>query len=220
MQHKTSATLRPFDIRCFGLISNVDFSIGTTFPSLWKILLSQNVISSLEEENGLICLVWQFGKRERIKRTVWFDPNRGYSPVRMELRNGDLTSDPVAISEVTWTEISGAWVPQTMTVKSLTPYPEEVSWNVEWESVNASIDGKIFTPEGFDLIGGAELLSDELGTIVKLGDLGQDKIKAHSKEHLTESSRPDPLRTGSIVFSFILLATVAILYMRRMRGKN
>jgi hypothetical protein len=120
---------------------------------------------------------------------MWISEAQGFSPIRFEIRvptfgerpdnNGDGWDDvPHSLSEVTWIERSGVWVPVSLRVETNfgpggthRQVTQELAF--DWESVNEPVDDELFTALAIAPSEDTELVDMRLGEPVSLGTVGQ-----------------------------------------------
>lgn len=84
------------------------------FIEWWKTVETRRtVLAAVKEQSGLYRIVWSHVDASQAKGelgerySVWFDPMRGYVPVRMEVDTGAQNAKPSIVSETTWTSFAG-----------------------------------------------------------------------------------------------------------------
>ena len=134
----------------------------------------------MEEDKGTCEIVWVFGEKRQLQRRLWLDSTRDYAPFRQELRNLDQKDQtqlspakPYEVSEVTWKQASGAWVPQTFSMRRELRSGQEQSVEIafDWKSVNQPVEDGQFAATGLGLPLRAQLVSMQLGKPVILGHI-------------------------------------------------
>jgi hypothetical protein len=120
-----------------------------------------------KESNGEYHLNWT-GSKGQQQVELWVDPNRGFSPTRMEARNalvsGKTTArrKPWTVNQVDWIERGETWVPSRFYLEQRLPRHQrdadgqinsdesvaKLEFTLEWESVNAELPPELFTVDG------------------------------------------------------------------------
>lgn len=111
-------------------------------------------------EDSLVCVHLQFDRPEagvRIERRLTMDSIRGYLPVRVEYRYGNIMdegemrwrSPDVILTE--WTLQNECYVPVRVTTSGDLSVKSEQQYDMIWENVNQEIDPAIFSEAAFDL---------------------------------------------------------------------
>lgn len=143
---KPDISLMMFDIRTAGLANDAEFEMNVGLDRLLDELLPESNLLEARKEKQLYRLSWKTG-RDALKRSVWFDENSGFSPVRLETRyRAAADLPPMTTCDVTWIERDAVWVPETLTVTHR-PRPDEerdVTYAFEWISVNQTLDDQLF----------------------------------------------------------------------------
>jgi hypothetical protein len=154
--------ISPFEIRGVGSLNLSELEHGSTFNDAFGTgtgFLSDNKLADITRESEVIYrLGWDLADGHA-RRTIWFDSNAGYSPIRLEDSSYDdlkRRKHPESVVEVSWRNESGAWVPETFQVEqylgiargldnvsNLTVY----SFALVWETVNQEILPEVFDPE-------------------------------------------------------------------------
>jgi hypothetical protein len=222
---ETDRSCRSVDFRAFGLVSLTDISIGDIdFPAMLDLLMKKTLIGVHDHGDGLFQLTWIEGEGNHVRRAVWFDQHRGYSPVRIEFWDDrhPKKEESIQSGEVLWEEKSGVWLPVTLHLKSSWPIEEELSLTLTWRSVNDQVDRGLFQPEGLGLPQRAELISRELGSPILLGhiDGGELEIRGSAVADAPKGTTRS-LRLLLIGLSLVLLIIVGTWFVsRRLRGST
>jgi hypothetical protein len=160
-----------FDVRCLGMGFRHDLERFVEFPRLCELLSEQNIVEVAKEGN-VYRIAWLYGKYRNLKRTIWFDEQRGYSPIRLEgIAPASSPSATKQICEVSWDKLSDVWVPLTLCLEKVKGDKQEYKLDMafEWESVNTPVPDRAFAAEGLGLPPSTEMVSTQLGKPVSLG---------------------------------------------------
>jgi len=167
----------PFDVRSLGLAFSLD--VHVSFPKQTRALSEDEVVEVAEEAQGICRVLWETDQPGTFV-TAWFDQQQGHSPIRVEVRVGDLADLPAAPlqrAKTTWTNISDVWVPRTFLSQYFDIDGElrsKVEVAFQWESVNEPVPEKLFTAAGMGLPPETRLVSYETGKPVVLGSVGSE----------------------------------------------
>lgn len=232
--------INPFDVRTLGCINFHEVEAGLVFDDVFlneKAFLTEGRVTSISQvAPKIVRLGWLLGDSSDALRTIWFDEDRGFSPIRMEdrYRIGDSASqagggkkgewsEPVSICEVGWSEIEGVWVPASFTCeyfggvwrKPFKPVSENAyHFAFEWGSVNRPVDERVFEVEGME--DGKELvvIDSRLGKPIITKNPYAGKI-ATTDPH---SSRPGLWWRFLLAANVVLIVAILGFYWRRRRG--
>jgi hypothetical protein len=134
----------------------------------------QEAVEAVREDDGLIRVAWIAGERRDMKRTVWFNEERGFTPERYEFQG--RTREVWKLRDVTtteWQQQQGLWVPVRMTHQGLvTKKDTELAFT--WESLNEPLPDELFTAEGFESDEGTYIVDARLGPPVITEIVGQE----------------------------------------------
>ena len=172
--------VHPFDVRTIGLLGWSGYQINTAFSDILQVLTSQKIISIISDGPSIFHITELFGEADFARRDLWIDANRGYSPIRLELRyklQSGIAEEwpaPTVVSESTWNKTGEVWVPATFTFDEGTNSPHSVHQQLqfEWQSVNAPVDEQFFEPEGFDVDPDTIIVDRRLGKPIIIGKVG------------------------------------------------
>jgi hypothetical protein len=140
----------------------------TTFEQALASLQEHAPTEVQEEESGLRKIVWLLVSGQH-KRTLWIDPSKGFSPVRLEVsdqrvrvgapKRGDWPV-PYVVNEVEWIAVDDIWVPTEFRFEKRMPPPPagssqnptgnlkdavvQYSYSFNWESINRAIPDELF----------------------------------------------------------------------------
>jgi len=208
------------DFRVFGLVSLSDILTGNVdFRAMFDLIVKKTLIEVRDHGDGLYQLTWIEGKGNHVKRAVWFDQHRGYSPVRIEFWDDrhPRKEESIQSGEVVWEEKSGVWLPLTLHLKSSWPQEKELSLTLTWQSVNEEVERRLFEPEGLGLTERAELISQELGTPILIGDIDGEMVITRESP---VADAPKRSRLVLIGLSLVLLIIIGTLLARRRLGDS
>ena len=208
-----------FDVRIVG--ASVLSSLKTFLPYATFIQDMQRlpIDDVFKEENGSIKIVWRAGKDGLTRKAIWFDPQRGYSPIRLEMDTkipGDIPFEAWVRSETDWRRINEVWVPVTSFVEQKNG-PALESWTLEfdWSSVNEPVDDAVFSADGLELPRFATLVDERLGRpIVVKGIAGSDSAAYALNEKSSGSGR---LAILFLINAIVIGGIGVIVYWRRRR---
>ncbi len=183
-------TCKLVDFRALGLMSITDVRLGQiSFADVLDTLEKKKLTGVHDHGNGLFQLTWIEGKGEHVRRAVWFDQQRGFSPVRIELWDDRHSGeDSIQTGETLWEKKSGVWLPVSLHLKASWPIEEELSLALTWRNINGEVDRALFTPEGLNLPERTQYFSRELGSPVLLGEVSGKKQQMHETA-LQDSTR-------------------------------
>lgn len=174
-QHAPDESLQRFDIRALGFMGMYDFENGTLLGATGKNLLEQQVVG-FSTDNTSRKITWVFGPNEKFRREITIDQKNGKVARHFEVRqratkDAEWEASPLEINDVTWKELSGAYVPATYVHRSLASgkVDSQLELNFEWKSVNAPLDENDFTYNGLDLQVKAQIVSDQSGKRTLVG---------------------------------------------------
>jgi hypothetical protein len=172
--------LNPFDVRTVGLVSPNSFHKNITFEEAFDTLSSQSITEVARGTDQVVRMIWVLGSSELpIKREIWFDAQKGYSPIRHEarIRQGGEWSQPLNETESTWEPKQDTWVPTSMVMISRDGVGNLVSkeeYTFDWEVVNAKLPDDIFSVEGLGLAPGTQIVDERLGKPIVVGWIGRE----------------------------------------------
>ncbi len=98
---------------------------------------------SIEAESDNVVRLWFDAVEGRIHFSLWVDKENGFTPIRNLSRQGTITTND---TRTDWRQISGAWVPVSLTGSMSTPYipsqSESKEENIVWrnQEVNLAFD--------------------------------------------------------------------------------
>jgi hypothetical protein len=223
--HPPVARVMAFDVRALGLYYWYNLEAGTLFDEICNIYRSQKVSEVVIERPGVHRLRWRLSSEQR--RTLWIDEQRGYTPVhlevvdRLESNRSREWDDPTIVSDVTWVETSGVWVPKTYRIEEKLPSGRFTSYEFvfEWESVNEPVLEQLFTVEGFNLPKGTYLIDSRLGQPIVTGAVGRNSVPEFGilrSHHEPPRNKAKPTVVVSVGVT-VVLAVLGFLLYRRLR---
>ncbi|MFG0336014.1 MAG: hypothetical protein ACF8TS_21860 [Maioricimonas sp. JB049] len=154
-----------FDVRTLPAVSvdGLEASIGdldvvAALVSMPDETTVQGAVTAGTKRSGNRVLSW------------WSDAEQGYQIVRMmesELPDSRLPQRvvvPLAVSETSWSEHAGVWLPATTHVRSRRgTFEKELELTFEWTAVNDRIDSSVFDWHEWDLPAGSAVREFRLG---------------------------------------------------------
>lgn len=174
--------VRPFDVRGVGLYSWITgSSFETTFDRLMTFYSENRPVQVTVEDGVYHFVVIQDAKKyAEMKLDVWIDGTKGYSPIRLERRfrtykeSNTKWPEPDSVSETTWAQIQGVWVPSTWKIdqRRQGKIKKAYALSFEWEAINSALDARLFTKEGFNLEKGTYLIDRQLNRPIVTGRIG------------------------------------------------
>jgi len=210
----------PFDVRCLGLVFDLDTNVN--YLEQCRSISEAKVVEITQEAKGICRILWEMDQPGTFV-SAWFDQQQGYSPIRVEVRVGnlaDLPSTPLQRAETTWTNISGVWVPGAFLSEFFTLNGElesKTELGFEWESVNERVPEKLFTAAGMGLPSETRLVSYELGRRVALGNVGGAEVTPLPSEQVMELSNRSQM-IAVVVSVLLVAALLAAILVRRYRA--
>lgn|GEM_PF-2158061 len=154
-----------FDVRTLHVVSvdGLEASIGdldvvAALVSMPDEMTVQGAVTAGTKRSGNRVFSW------------WSDGEQGYQVVRMmvsELPDSRLPQRvvvPLAVSETSWSEHAGVWLPATTHIRSRRGTVEkELELTFEWSAVNERIDSSLFDWHKWDLPDGSTVREFRLG---------------------------------------------------------
>lgn len=173
------AVIKPIDVRAVGYVGWGDLDRGTPWDSVLDIL--QRPVSEIEvRDERYYELIWssEAGRTPHRVSKV-FDAERGFSPLRWELRLG-MSADgawlaPREVVTTDWRESNNVWVPVSVR--------QEEKWGprsprivrelaFDWKNVNEPVDDEYFTLAGLDLPAGTMRMASSSGSERRINLIG------------------------------------------------
>jgi len=199
---------RPFDPAAVGLYYWQSLEKGRSLETVLD-LFQQIPPIRMDRSGDLIEIQWQIGQRGNGAhlRKLWVDAANGYTPIRMNAfieRGSGWASEPFLISEVTWKESDGCYLPSTYRIEDSFAKGRRRVYEMafSWERVNQPFEDWEFTDKGFGVASRTALLDSQLGKAVMLR-------KPYSRSQPTTNTTP-PEAPGGMRRTF-LFATLAII---------
>jgi hypothetical protein len=167
--------ITPFDVRLLGMMSNVSLNRASRdFGQVFQYYAERTGVTIDHEREEIVCLCWVEPAPPVQSRTrIWFDAEADYSPIRYELSYSRSIETPFEWGEphhsvgVTWKRTNAVVVPVSYRAMDRSPkWIQRTLMLLEWTAVNAPLDDKIFTLDGFDLPPGIAILDKRGGKIV------------------------------------------------------
>ncbi len=163
------ADAEPFSIDLLGLYGFGDFSNRATADDIYRLVSKVNLAECVHEKDGLVRLTFVMLTKDKAERrkSIWIDPKRGYRPVRLtnhRRESGHADYLVASRAQTEWTEVRGAWVPVRYVTLGLPLYKLDLSLN--WSSVNAPIESKVFSLHDFNARAGTTIMDNRLGKLV------------------------------------------------------
>jgi hypothetical protein len=225
-----SNLIRPFDIRCLGLYTGVSLDKGYSVDEMIAAYSSyehQVVVKSKNKNHELSFVGKPYAQNPLgdVQTVIWFDENRGFSPIRSEWRerdpkNLDRWKPSVEVNETTYQLVADVWVPRTYRTEWKTEKVRKcLELAFEWESVNQPVRAELFTKEGLELKTGTMYMDTQTGKPIVVGAAGVKNFPKFGPE----GPIYDAPSYAWLFWTCAVLAGVAILlglywYRRRARG--
>ncbi len=212
--HALPPMVRVFDVRAIGLCYFSNLDRGTTLSELLELYKGQSPTEVLNDGKGISRIRWRLAADHL--RTVCIDEQRGFTSIRLEVAGGAVKpgeegdwASPTIVSDVSWIEVSGVWVPKTYHIENTLSSGRKCSYDLafEWESVNKPIPYVLFTAEGFDLKRGTYIVDVRLGKPIITGAIGRNSVP----EFGIIESRDEPPRRRNATATIWVLGSVAVL---------
>ena len=165
-------------MQSLGLAYTATLQRYVSFSKRYQVLSESKVVEVADEGEGVCRVVWEIGTSPGTFETIWFDRQRGYSPIRIELRNPRLSADLLQMGETTWQQVDGIWVPRTFLGENFDgsgKMESRMELALEWESVNHPVPEELFTAAGIGLPPETQIVSFELGSRTALGPVGGER---------------------------------------------
>lgn len=193
----------PLDIRCVGACSlpavRMRFAVDR-IRSMMEVGVNPCVQSISDAEMGLVSVKWNASRQadSRVLVEIVYNRDQGSMPVRyrevhFDPRDGKISAEQ--LSQTTWQQKSGVWVPVTWTLED--PFDGNLdTYAFDWESVNEPVPERLFQLAGFDLPKGISILNNRLEKPVQEGVTGQPTKDAVPVSPARQTKQP-PLASGS-----------------------
>jgi len=222
--------LKPFDVRVLGLdywatlVSGFRATNGERAFTLYDKVL---VDDASEVSDGL----YRFRLRRPIgsnsRFSLLIDAKHGVTVVRMDHQKrsqtgaGDGWDEPFDQCELTWKELNGVWVPETMVASNRQGKGmlEQYDLSFAWESVNQPVDDVVFTVKGLEAPPMTYVVDVRSGKPVTTEIIGRSEVFAKARQEVT--SPWAAVRVVLAVLTIVVLAALSfwiILKRRRARG--
>jgi hypothetical protein len=159
-----------FDVRLAGMLYLMSYERQDSFEEIFESYNKHPADEVTDEGSGVYRIQWTIdtgGPFPNHRRTLWIDRPKGFSPIRLEVRDHGYSvpptepwGDPYCTNEATWTEIAGVWVPETFRIYGgpddpdkdpLHRYAQRYEHTFEWESVNEPPPDKYFDVDSLNL---------------------------------------------------------------------
>lgn len=209
----------PFDVRAIGSLNLAELEGGSTFEDAFAPggFLSKAPLAEFSQESDSVYrLGWDLADGQA-RRTMWFDSEFGYSPIRVEdsvYGDAKRRRPPANVIETSWRKEGDAFIPVAVQLQQYTggaggaegaTTSTAYSFQFVWESVNREIPGEVFDPE--------KLVDDVPKTMFVLDNrLGGQPIlvKRTDVENATKKLEATK-RTSAMVFIMLLNGGIFIL---------
>lgn len=211
--NKRYLPLSRFDVRTPGLTVMRGFEDGISFDEINKLLLDQKIVNAIEDTaNGFARIEWEIN---HLRREIWLDQNRGYTPIHFTIRRRSGSQDkpnwqgaPIEEADLTWEKNGDVWVPKTYSHRQQVGQKLVSSFTIalQWESVNEPVDESLFTYERLNTPVKAQVVSDQLGQSVSVGYAYPD-----GETPQTEITLPTDVTTRRRAIIYANVAVVAVL---------
>lgn len=214
-----TVAMRPFDVRALGIASLSALDHGDDYHTLLERVYRRAQVLDARVEDGVHRVTWLLN--EGVRRTVWVDSNRGFTPLRFVQREANGPQDGDALSplwgsetlncDVSWSERQSVWLPIAISI-TLTGKNRQKAYDlsISWENVNQPIDDSLLTPEGLGLPDHTLIIDDRLGKSIILGQVARLKQATRA--------RGSDARTWFVVANIaIIILLLSTLVVRRLR---
>lgn len=204
-------------------------NLGLPFAEWWsRVTNRKKLLDAVLDEGGRYRLRWgpagaKDGDELFESYTIWFDSKRSCVPVRMEVAVNVPRAKPSVVTETTWTEFNGIWLPSSYhAISFFIPNHYELHLSFDWKAVNQEIDADIFSWKGFDAPKGTRVLDARVSKErpLRIAQIGASERKptvvVHHKEEDGWSIRFVLLSLNAI----IILAVCLFIWWRRVRKKR
>jgi hypothetical protein len=142
--------IAPFDVRSLGLLFWNRDSTLIGFEPVLKTWTDARLEEVAKESEHLFRITSSSGQNNAVRRTVWVDASRGFTPTRCEVAVG--SAPPMFVSEMVWVQIHGIWIPKKYRNERYGSQAAEIyDLSFKWTSVNKPIEDSLFTVTGLDL---------------------------------------------------------------------
>ena len=145
-----------FDIPAIGIATLSEFDHRLPCDSLLKILTANNdTAQAVEDPDGACRVTWTYPVRPAgsAERTIWFDKQKGFCPVRLELvlrvpNSTHAEPEPLEWVSTAWSLVSGAWVPVRCEMHRRQPEAEIIA-DLDWDGANRPMSKALFEVSSF-----------------------------------------------------------------------
>jgi len=145
-----------FDLRCLGLLNLSELQREKPFHSFPVVMdafqsgrFSSAIVQVQEEENGIFAVTKKSGD---VELRIWFDTQRGYSPIRIEqVLTPKDTKEPIVLHscKTEWEQVAGVWIP--IRSADIDRKGRKKEMNLRWEKVNEAVPQRMFDLKDFDI---------------------------------------------------------------------
>jgi hypothetical protein len=216
----------PFDVRALGLCYWRGFETYDKFEDLVDRATKMTPREVRREPDGKWRITLERRKPVLMQDVLWIDESRGFTIARSETRVGNSVDnsilwDDAYVSEVSWTDRKGIWVPKTLKLQETGDIvARSYALSFEWESVNDPVSDELFTKEGLagkdrnmiiDMTTGKRVVTSVLN------DKPQYRTFYDPKLHVMPENTSSRwiLTIGSVVVSVALTVAVILIARRR-----
>lgn len=223
-----SRMVKPFDVRVVGLTNPQELEdVGWSLEKASGFYSSgQTLVSATQEELGLHEMTWICGKRNELKRSLWVNERRGFTPERLEISYLDKNGDWQGLQSVrtVWKQASGVWIPEAYSCDSRQFYGSQFELVFDWESINGEVETTLFSQEGLSLREDTLVVDNRLDKPFIVERIGVGKRKENGGYARQSGSTLEPSRMStarlaltiiSAAFLLALLVVVSLRYRKR-----
>lgn len=218
---------RTFDLRGIGLYHWLDLQETVDLDKVLASWTSVEPDQVVADDQGVVRMRWTFAQG-MAQRTFWLDTKKGFTPARFEVRWKDDKSpsgwsDPRVVSQSTWEERSGAWVPTTYRIEDHHGSDRTRIYELafDWKSVNEPVSDEYFTMEGLKLTSGTLLVDTRLSKPILVGKIGEDH--APLIDSLNSEQTPVAARKRwtivAVLNTAILLVVAVVVVCRQLKAR-
>jgi len=177
------AFIKPFDPRAVGLYTWANLEAGTSFEEIHSFLARQEYQSAVQDGPSVFRLECVSRGAIDIQYRLWIDEQRGFAPIRLEIRRSDMRKpaqwrEPDVINEASWERRNDVWVPRTFRIRQVLRgfLSETYELAFQWESINSPQPPELFTKEGLDLKTGTYFMDARSGKPLVVGAAGMENF--------------------------------------------
>jgi hypothetical protein len=210
--------MRPFDLRALGMMTIGEFDYREPYQKIRDYYQTKVQLADISvEKDGIVKAVWDctvtarvVDRHDKAKRTIWFDKNQGFSPIKMTAEILNSVSGQFEIDTETttsWKKVNSVWVPTNCHIG--TPgYRNSVDLSFDWVSVNQPLNENLFTEQGMGLKTGDEVWNCRLTPPVVEATVGTPGIG----EVTRSTNLRRMLLIGNVILAVLLMLALGYRY--------